>query len=178
MLQSLVQTAAAWAIPLFLFVVLLYAAAKKVDLFATFTEGAAEGFQTAVALIPYLVAMLVAIGLLRSSGALDIVTSLLSPVLQKINLPGEILPLAFLRPLSGSGALGMTAEILQDHGPDSFIGRLASTMQGSTDTTLYILTVYFGSVGIRRTRHALVTGLIADFTAFAVAVAVCTLVFY
>lgn len=177
MLQTIIQTIAAWTIPLFIFIILLYAAAKKIDVFTTFIEGAQEGFQTSIALIPYLVAMLVAIGLLRASGAIDLLIGLLLPVLTKLNVPGEILPLAIMRPLSGSGALGITAEILEHFGPDSFLGRVASTMQGSTDTTLYILTVYFGSVGIRRTRHALAVGLIADFAAFAASIAICTLVF-
>ena len=98
--------------------------------------------------------------------------------LARFNVPGEIVPPGHHAPLSGSGALGITAEILNNFGPDSFLGRLASTMQGSTDTTFFILTVYFGSVGIRRTRHALAVGLLADLAAFIASIVICTLVFY
>ena len=178
MLQLMVQTAAGWVIPLFIFIVLVYAVVQKVDVFDTFVEGAQEGFSTAVNLIPYLVAMLVAIGLLRASGALELLIKIMAPLLARFNVPGEIVPLAIMRPLSGSGALGITAEILNNFGPDSFLGRLASTMQGSTDTTFFILTVYFGSVGIRRTRHALAVGLLADLAAFIASIVICTLVFY
>lgn len=177
MLQIVTNTLAAWAIPVFMFVILVYAMAKKVDVFDAFVEGAKEGFGTSVKLIPFLVAMLVAIGLLRASGALDLFIGLLTPLLSRFNIPGEVVPLAIMRPLSGSGALGITTEILNSRGPDSFVGRVASTMQGSTDTTLFVLTVYFGSVGIRRTRHALAVGLCADLAGFIAAVAVCTLVF-
>ncbi|HHX75516.1 MAG TPA: spore maturation protein [Firmicutes bacterium] len=177
MLQNLLHTVAVWSIPLFLLLILVYAVYKKVDVFDTFVEGAKDGFQTSVMLIPFLVAMIVAIGLLRASGAIDLLVGLVEPLLSRFRIPGEILPLALMRPLSGSGALGITAEILNSYGPDSFVGRVASTMQGSTDTTFYILTVYFGSVGIRKIRHALVVGLIADFAAFAAALAVCKLVF-
>lgn len=178
MLQLMVQTATVWVIPLFIFIVLVYAVVQKVDVFDTFVEGAQEGFSTAVNLIPYLVAMLVAIGLLRASGALELLIKIMAPLLARFNVPGEIVPLAIMRPLSGSGALGITAEILNNFGPDSFLGRLASTMQGSTDTTFFILTVYFGSVGIRRTRHALAVGLLADLAAFIASIVICTLVFY
>ncbi|NLM46573.1 MAG: spore maturation protein [Firmicutes bacterium] len=177
MLQNLLQTVAAWSIPLFLLLALVYAVYKKVDVFDTFVEGARDGFQTSITLIPYLVAMIVAIGLLRASGAIDLLVGFLEPLLTRFHIPGEILPLALMRPLSGSGALGITAEILNSYGPDSFIGRVASTMQGSTDTTFYILTVYFGSVGIRKIRHALAVGLIADFAAFAATLVICTLFF-
>ena len=177
MLQIITQTMATWVIPIFLFVTLTYSFIKKVDVFDTFVEGAQEGFSTSVKLIPFLVAMLVAIGLLRSSGALDLFITLLTPLLQRFDIPGEVVPLAIMRPLSGSGALGITAEILNSRGPDSLVGRMASTMQGSTDTTLFVLTVYFGSVGIRRTRHALATGLLADLAGFIAAVFICNLVF-
>ncbi|MBS3885423.1 MAG: spore maturation protein [Dethiobacter sp.] len=177
MLQLITNSVAAWIIPSFIFVILVYAMLKKVDVFDTFVEGAEEGFSTSVKLIPFLVAMLVAIGLLRSSGALDLLIGLLTPLLASLNIPDEVVPLAIMRPLSGSGALAITTDILTTSGPDSFVGRLASTMQGSTDTTLFILTLYFGSVGIRRTRHVLPVGLLADLAGFAAAVTVCRIVF-
>jgi len=177
MLQLITNSVAAWIIPTFIFVILVYAMLKKVDVFDTFVAGAEEGFSTSVKLIPFLVAMLVSIGLLRSSGALDLFIGLLTPLLTSLNIPEEVVPLAIMRPLSGSGALAITTEILTADGPDSFVGRVASTMQGSTDTTLFILTLYFGSVGIRRTRHVLPVGLIADLAGFAAAITVCRIVF-
>lgn len=177
MLQIITKTMAAWVIPCFVFLALSYAVVKKVDVFDTFVEGAQEGFGTSVKLIPFLVGMLVAIGLLRASGALDIFISLVTPLLSRFNIPGEVVPLAIMRPLSGSGALGILTEVFNSKGPDSFVGRVASTMQGSTDTTFFILTVYFGSVGIRRTRHALAVGLLADLAGFIASLAVCSAVF-
>lgn len=177
MIQIAIQTIASWVIPAFLFISLVYAFVKKIDVFDTFVSGAKEGFTTSVKLIPFLVGMLVAIGILRASGALDLFISFLTPILKYFNIPGDLVPLAIMRPISGSAALGITAEILQSKGPDSLIGRMASTMQGSTDTTLFVLTVYFGTVGIRRTRHALAVGLLADLAGFFAAVTVCILVF-
>lgn len=150
---------------------------KGVKVFDTFIEGAKEGFGMAVTLIPFLVGMMVAIGLFRDSGALAMFTKVFSPLLQVLNIPPDILPLALMRPVSGSGALAITAEILHSHGPDSLLGRIASTMQGSTDTTLFVLTVYLGSVGINRSRHALAVGLLADLSGFLAAIFICQLVF-
>ncbi|QNO16223.1 spore maturation protein [Alkalicella caledoniensis] len=164
-----------WAIPVMVFLVVLYSYIKGVEVFDTFVEGAKEGFQTAVKLIPFLVAMLVAIGIFRDSGAFAIITKLLSPITERVGIPSEVLPLALMRPISGSGALAMTTELMQTYGPDSMLGYIASTLQGSTDTTFYILTVYFGSIGIRRIRYAMTVGLIADAAGFIAAVIVCKL---
>jgi len=166
-----------WAIPLLLFIIPLYAYLKKVRVYEVFVEGAQEGIVTAVKILPFLVGMLVAISVFRASGAMDYLVKFIYPVTSLLGIPGDILPLAVMRPLSGSGALGITAELIQVHGPDSFIGRLASTMQGSTDTTFYVLTVYFGSVGIRKYRHAVAVGLIADVTSFLASVIICRLFF-
>ncbi len=174
---SIVKFLASWIIPAFLAVVILYALYKRVDLFDCFVEGAKEGLPMAVRLIPFLVGMMVAIGVFRDSGAMDILAGLLTPVLSVFNIPAEILPLGLMRPVSGSSALAITTDMLHHYGPDSFLGRLASTMQGSTDTTLFVLTVYFGAVGIRRYRHALSVGLLADVTGFLAAVAICTFIF-
>lgn len=131
----------------------------------------------AFSLLPFLVGMIVAIAILRSSGALDALIGLLAPVLTLLGFPPEVLPLALIRPISGTAALGMTTELIQTYGPDSFIGRVASTMQGSTDTTLYILTIYFGAVGIKRMRYALKVGLLADLVGIIVSIVIVTLVF-
>lgn len=161
--RSIVNVISAVAIPLFIFVFLGWGLFKKVKVYEVFVEGAKDGFNTAVRIIPYLVAMLFAIGIFRASGAMDVVVMLLSPVTNLIGMPAETLPLALLRPLSGSGSMGLMTELMKTHGPDSFIGVLASTMFGSTETTFYIIAVYFGSVGVKNARHALPAGLIADF---------------
>jgi spore maturation protein SpmB len=135
---------------------------RKVPVYKTFVDGAKEGFQLGVMIIPYLVAILSAIAMFRASGGLGLLVEVISPITEMILLPGEALPLAILRPLSGSGAFGITAGLIDTHGPDSYIGQLVSTMNGSTETTFYVLAVYFGSVGITRYRHALWAGLTAD----------------
>lgn len=151
------------AIPLLIVVFIGYGAIKKVKVYEQFVEGAKEGFNIAVRIIPYLVAMLVAIAIFRAGGAMD---NWLIPALRiftdLIGMPAEALPMALMRPLSGSGSLGIMAEIMSVHGPDSFIGILVSTFYGSTETTFYVLTVYFGAVNIKNTRYALPVGLIAD----------------
>jgi spore maturation protein B len=160
--RSIVNVISAVAIPLFILVFLGWGLFKSVKVYEVFVEGAKEGFNTAVRIIPFLVAMLFAIGIFRASGAMDVVVMLLSPVTNLIGMPAEVLPLAMLRPLSGSGSMGLMTELMKTHGPDSFIGVLASTMFGSTETTFYIIAVYFGSVGVKNARHALPAGLIAD----------------
>lgn len=121
--------------------------------------------------------MLVAISMFRASGAMDVLVGFIQPLLGKAGIPGEVLPLAFLRPLTGAGSLAFTADLIQTYGPDSMIGRIASTIQGSTDTTLYVLTVYFGAVGIRKTRYALKVGLVSDLVGFLAAVFICLYIF-
>lgn len=175
--RNLVQLISTWAIPVLLLMIPLLGFFKKVRVYETFVEGAKEGFNVAVRIIPFLVAILVAIGMLRASGAMDLFVKIMSPLTSLIGMPAEVLPVALMRPLSGSGSLGLVTELIKTHGPDSFIGRLASTMYGSTETTLYVLAVYFGSVSIKNTRHALPAGLIADFFGLIAAVFVCRLIF-
>lgn len=175
--MAVFTTISMYIIPLLLFVILVSAIIKQVPAYETFIEGAKDGFQMAISIIPYLVAMLVAISVFRASGALDFLLEGIRPVLALIGVPTEIVPLAVMRPLSGTGALGVMSDLLDVHGPDSFIGRLASTMQGSTDTTLYVLTVYFGAVGIRKIGDSLKVGLLADICGIAAAIFFVTLVF-
>jgi len=155
-----------WAIPAIVFIIPLYGYLRGVKVYEVFVEGAEEGLQLVVKIVPVMVAIFAAMGVFRASGAMDLLVSVLKPGLVFLGVPGEILPLAIIRPLSGGGALGVTAELIRTWGPDSFIGRLASTMQGSTDTTFYVLTLYFGSVGVRNSRHALNVGLFGDFIGF------------
>ena len=161
------------AIPLIIFIFLGYAYLKKVKVYEFFVEGAKEGFEVGVKIIPYLVAMLVAIGMFRASGALDVLTWILSPVTDFIGMPSEVLPMAFMRPLSGSGSIGIMTELMNTHGPDSLIGFMASTMFGSTETTFYVVAVYFGAVNIYKTRYALPAGLLADAAGLITAVYIC-----
>ena len=144
-----------------------------------FVEGAKEGFEVAVRIIPYLVAILVAVGMFRSSGAMEMLIGPLGALTGALGLPAEALPMALLRPLSGSGAYGYLSAIIQDPaiGPDSYTGFLVSTLQGSTETTFYVLAVYFGAVQIRRIRHALAAGLTADLAGIVAAVFICSLLF-
>ncbi|QQK79822.1 spore maturation protein [Salicibibacter cibi] len=175
--MAIFTTISMYIIPLLLFVILVSAIIKQVPAYETFVEGAKDGFQMAISIIPYLVAMLVAISVFRASGALDFLLEGIRPVLALIGVPTEIVPLAVMRPLSGTGALGVMSDLLAVHGPDSFIGRLASTMQGSTDTTFYVLTVYFGAVGIKKIGDSLKVGLLADICGLAAAIFFVTLVF-
>ncbi len=177
MFIEMVSLAAKWAIPVILSVITLLALARRVNVYEMFVQGAQEGFATAVKTIPFLVAMFVAISVFRASGAMELFAGLVSPVTDFFSIPAEVLPLGIMRPLSGGGALGITAELIKTYGPDSFIGRLASTLQGSTDTTFFVLTLYFGSVGITRYRYAVISGLSADITGFIASVFICNLVF-
>ncbi|MGE5405338.1 MAG: spore maturation protein [Candidatus Saccharibacteria bacterium] len=166
-----------WAIPFLILVIPLLGFLRRVPVYEAFVEGAEEGFATGVKIIPFLVGMMVAISVFRASGALDAVSKGLAPLLSHFGVPTEILPLAFMRPLSGSGVLALASELMSVFGPDSFIGRLASTMQGTTDTTFFVLTVYFGSVGVTRYRYAVYTGLLADVTGLIASVYICSILF-
>lgn len=173
----LINIVAIVAIPLVLLLFLGWGLVKKVKVYEVFVEGAKDGFNVAVRIIPYLVAMLAAIGIFRASGAMDILTTILAPVTGLIGMPPETLPMALMRPLSGSGSLGIMTELMKVHGPDSLIGIMASTMYGSSETTFYVLAVYFGSVGIRNTRHAVPVGLVADVAGMLAAVWIVNLLF-
>ncbi|MFC4078136.1 spore maturation protein [Salinithrix halophila] len=153
-----------WMIPAILAFIPLYAAFRRVPVYEQFIEGAKEGFPTAIQIIPHLVGMMVAVSIFRETGALHFYLGLFKPLLLLIHYPEEVLPLGILRPISGAGALAFAESIFRTYGPDSYLGRLAATMQGSTDTTLYVLTVYFGAVGIRRSLYAVKVGLLADLT--------------
>lgn len=151
-----------WAIPVVVAAVALYAIIKKVPVYATFTEGAKDGFSTAVMIIPYLVAMLCAIGMFRASGAMDWLCTAINPVTSLIGLPGEVLPMAIMRSFSGGGAEGMMVDLIKEYGTQSQIGRISSVALGSTETTFYIVAVYYGAVGVTNARHSIIAGLLGD----------------
>lgn len=165
-----------WLIPAIIGGILLYGYFRGVRIYEALTDGAKEGFEIAVRIIPFMVAIFVAIGLFRSSGALDLLVKLIAPITNLISLPAEALPLVLIRPLSGSGSFGLMSEIVKTD-PNSFLADLVSVMQGSTDTTFYILAVYFGSVGILRTRYAVPVGLLADGVGAIASLIICRLVF-
>jgi len=175
--RSLISVISLIAIPLMFLLFLGWGIIKKVKVYEVFVEGAKDGFNVAIRIIPYLVAMLAAIGIFRASGAMELLTAFLSPATALIGMPPETLPMALMRPLSGSGSLGIMTELMKVHGPDSLIGILASTMYGSSETTFYVLAVYFGAVGIKNTRHAVPVGLIADAAGMLAAVWIVTLMF-
>ncbi|MBP2649829.1 MAG: hypothetical protein H6Q74_654 [Firmicutes bacterium] len=166
-----------WAIPLILLIIPLAGLVRRVRVYEAFVEGAAEGFSNAIRIMPFLVAMMVAISIFRDSGALDECVALLKPLLLKAGIPVELVPLAIMRPLSGTGAIGLASELLNTQGPDSLVGRIASTVIGSTDTTFYILTVYFGSVGVINPRYSILVGLIGDLFGFIGSVFICKMLF-
>ncbi|TQV81888.1 nucleoside recognition domain-containing protein [Denitrobaculum tricleocarpae] len=173
------QSISPWIIPGLMVALLGFGVARRVAIYEVFVEGAKDGFQVALRIIPYLVAILVAVGMFRASGAMELMIEPLGQVTQLFGLPPEALPMALLRPLSGSGAYGILASIIENPaiGPDSYTGYLVSTFQGSTETTFYVLAVYFGAVQIRRIRHALVAALAADATGVAAAIVICTLLY-
>jgi spore maturation protein B len=148
----------------------LYGLYKGVAVYESFVEGAKDGFQVAVRIIPYLVAILFAIGMFRASGAMDFMIALLDPVLSPLGFPGEILPMAIIRPLTGSGSAALVADMIARYGEDSILVKMAAVMFGSTETTFYVIAVYFGAVNIRKTRHAVPAGLTADIAAMLIAV--------
>ena len=162
----LIQTISRWAIPLLLLAITTWGISQKVAIYESFVEGAKEGWQTSLRLLPYLIGMLVAIRVFQHSGALERLITLLNPLTDWLGFPREVLPLALMRPISGSGSLALLTQILETYGPDSFFGYLAATLMGSTETSLYVLTVYAGSIGLKRTRHTLITSLIADIAGF------------
>ena len=170
------QSLSPWILPLLMVGFLVFGMIRRVRIYETFIEGAKDGFKVALRIIPYLVAILVAVGMLRASGALEAVVGALGSITGLFGLPAEALPMALMRPLSGSGAYGILASIINDPaiGPDSYTGYLVSTLQGSTETTFYVMAVYFGAVQVRRIRHALAAGLTADVAGIIFAILACS----
>lgn len=164
-------------LPLIVLFIVVYGIIKKVNVYDVFIDGAKESFEMFVSLFPPMLGMILAINLFIKSNCLNYFLSFLSPLLDLFRVPLDIIPMAIMRPISGSSALAILNNILQSHGPDSLIGRMASVMQGSTDTTLYVLTLYFGSVGIKKIKHSLWVGLLTDLFAIVVSIIVVNLLF-
>ena len=154
-----------------------YATRKKIEVFEVFIQGAKQGFETTISIVPYLVAMIVAIGMLRASGFFELMAVYLWPIFEKIGFPSALLPLVLVRPFSGSASNGVLAELIHHEGGNALISKMATTLMGSTDTTLYIVAVYFGAVQIQRTRYAIPVGLLAELVAVVASVVICHLLF-
>lgn len=166
-----------YAIPTIFLLILSAGMYREVKVYDVFVEGAREGFTTVIRIIPSLVGLLVAVGVFKASGAMDLLVFALKPLAGMLGIPSEVLPLALLRPVSGSASLALVSETIRTYGPDSFIGRLVSTMMGSTETIFYTLAVYFGSIGVKNIRYTLLAALLADLASVLASVWICTLVF-
>lgn len=164
-------------LPLIVLFILIYAIIKKVKVYDTFIEGTKESFQMILSLFPTLLAMIFAINILVNSGLLAFILDLLTPIINIINIPKDILPLAILRPISGSSSLALLNTILKTHGPDSITGMMSSVVQGATDTTIYIITLYYGIIGIKKIKHSLIAGLLADIIGIISAIIITKLIF-
>lgn len=167
-----------YAVPAVIFLIVVFGLIRGVPLFDTFIAGAKEGLCSAVSIMPTLVGLIMAVSMLSASGALDMLSSFLSPVANALGLPAQVMPLALIKPVSGSGATAVLTQIFKNNGPDSFVGRVASVMSGSTETTFYAVAVYFGAVGIKKTRHTIPAAVAADITACVVSALAVRLLFY
>ena len=177
MFQSIMNVLSLWALPGIILLILTMGLIKKVPLYEVFTDGAKEGFKVSVNIIPYLVAIIVAISMLRASGLIEMTGEVFAPLLAHFNVPVDVMPIMIVRSLSGSAALGVFSDIAHSLGPDNYATTLAAVMVGSSETTFYVLAVYFGAVGISKLRYALLVGLIADVIGIVTAVTVCNLMF-
>lgn len=164
--RSILDLVSYFVLPLMIVGIPFYGLVKKVPVYEEFVEGAKEGFQVAVMIIPYLVAILFAIAMFRASGALDFIIDGMRPLLGFIGVPAEVLPMGFIRPLTGSGSAAIVLDMINQFGEDSLVVKMAATMYGSTETTFYVIAVYFGAVNIKKLRHAVPAGLLADLAGF------------
>ncbi len=177
MIKEVVNLISLWALPFIILLILTFAIIRKVPIYETFIEGAKDGVKVSFNIIPYLVAIIVAISMLRASGAIEALSNIMSGILTKIHLPIDILPLTIVRSLSGSAALGVFSDIISNNDINSYTSRLAAIMMGSSETTFYVLTVYFGAVGIKKYRYALLTGLSADLIGIIMSIIVARIFF-
>ncbi len=175
--MNVLQTVSSCIIPAAIFGIILYGLMHVKDIFDVFASGAKSGVELTLQILPTLVGLMVAISMLRASGAIDLLASWLSPILSLIGLPADVLPLTLLRPVSGSASLGIVTDIIKTNGPDSYAGRLASIMMGSTETTFYTVAVYYGCIGIKDIRHTIKAALTADAAGMLASILVCRFYF-
>lgn len=175
--MGVIKILSTYAIPTIFLIILCMGMYKEVKVYDVFVEGAKEGAAAVIKILPSLVGLMVAVGVFRASGALELIVRVVSPVTELVGIPSETVPLAILRPVSGSASLALVSDIIKVNGPDSFVGRVASTMMGSTETIFYTLAVYFGSVGIKNIRYTMIAALLADTASVIASVWICSLVF-
>lgn len=173
----MLETCSTYFLPFIILIIFLVAIIKKVPVYEEFVDGAKDGFKTSISIIPYLVALIVAISMFRASGAIDLITASLSSFLEKFSIHADLLPIMITRSLSGAASLGLFSEIASKNGADSFITQTAAIMIGSSETTFYVLSVYFGAVGIKKFRYAILTGVLADIIGIVLAIWVARLFF-
>lgn len=177
MFQQIMNIISLWALPAIIILILTIGLIRKVPIYEVFTDGAKEGFKVSVNIIPYLVAIIVGISMFRASGIIESIGNLLSPILEPLKVSADVIPIMLVRSLSGSAALGVFSDIAHNSGIDAYATKLAAVMVGSSETTFYVLAVYFGAIGISKLRYALIVGLLADFVGIVAAIAVCRLMF-
>ena len=177
MFKTVVYNISVWLIPAMVLFILLWGLIKKIPVYEVFVDGAKDGLKVSVNILPYLIAIMVAVSMLRASGAIDIAASAFSGVLAYLKIPVDVLPVMVIRSLSGSAVLGLFSEIANNYGPDAYATKLAAVITGSSETTFYVASVYFGSVGIKKFRHALLAGILADITGLIAAVWICSIFF-
>lgn len=173
----MISTISLYLLPVLILLILTVALVKKVPIYEEFTEGAKDGFKVSINIIPYLVAIIVGISMFRASGAMESISNLFAPMLTKLSVPTDSVPLMITRSLSGSATLGLFSEIAHKFGPDAYVTKLCAVLVGSSETTFYVLSVYFGSVGITKFRYAILTGLLADAIGIIAAISVCALIY-
>lgn len=176
-MNSILTQLSAYILPLLILFILVFGLIKKVNLYEVFIDGAKEGLKSGVGIVPYLVAIIVAIGMFRASGAIDSIASILKAPLSYFNIPADVLPIMIVRSLSGSANLGVLGDIVSNVGANTYTAKLAAIMVGCSETTFYVLSVYFGSIGIKKVRYALLTGLLADFAGIVLSVCVASYLF-
>lgn len=176
-IKEIIDLISLWALPAVILLILTVAILRKVPIYEAFIEGAKNGVKVSTNIIPYLVAIIVAISMLRASGAIDSIATLCAGFLNKIHLPADVLPLAFVRSLSGSAAVGVFSDIIANNDVNSYTSKLAAIMLGSSETTFYVLTVYFGAIGVKKYRYALLTGLSADFVGIVMSIIIARIFF-
>lgn len=177
MFNSIMNIISLWSLPTIILIILTMGMIKKVPIYEVFTDGAKEGFKVSINIIPYLVAIIVAISMLRASGIIELTGNVLAPILGHFNVPADTIPIMLVRSLSGSAALGIFSDIAHSLGPNNYATTLAAVMVGSSETTFYVLAVYFGAVGIKKLRYALLVGLLADLIGIIAAITVCNLIY-
>lgn len=177
MFNSIMNIISLWSLPTIILIILTVGMIKKVPIYEVFTDGAKEGFKVSINIIPYLVAIIVAISMLRASGIIELTGNVLAPILGHFNVPADTIPIMLVRSLSGSAALGIFSDIAHSLGPNNYATTLAAVMVGSSETTFYVLAVYFGAVGIKKLRYALIVGLLADLIGIIAAITVCNLIY-